>query len=105
MVKMDFAKVAGAGGFYSRLHGTQGRCVLSKSKAKTETPKTLADDLVARLEGAIFRGEFPPGTRIPEARTPSDLGSGPGPLRPAACRQEDRKSAVPHATPRPLIQP
>src|SRR5260370_34281729 len=97
MVKMDFAKVAGAGGFYSRLHGTQGRCVLSKSKAKKETPKTLVDDLVARLEGAIFRGEFPPGTRIREARIASDLGVGRGPLREAVRRLEGRKLVVRHA--------
>lgn len=97
MVKMDFAKVAGARGFYSRLHGTQGRCVLSKSTAKKETPKTLVDDLVARLEGAIFRGEFPPGTRIREARIASDLGVGRGPLREAVRRLEGRKLVVRHA--------
>jgi DNA-binding GntR family transcriptional regulator len=97
MVKMDFAKVAGARGFYSRLHGTQGRCVLSKSKAQKETPKTLVDDLVARLEGAIFRGEFPPGTRIREARIASDLGVGRGPLREAVRRLEGRKLVVRHA--------
>src|ERR1700676_1976628 len=97
MVKMDFAKVAGARVFNSRLHGTQGRCVLSKSKANKETPKTLVDDLVARLEGAIFRGEFPPGSRIREARIATDLGVGRGPLREAVRRLEGRKLVVRHA--------
>ena len=97
MVKMDFAKVMGARRVHTRLHGTQGRSVLSKSTAKRETPKTLVDDLVARLEGAIFRGEFPPGTRIREARIASDLGVGRGPLREAVRRLEGRKLVVRHA--------
>src|SRR5260370_7116798 len=99
MVKRDFAKVAGGGGFYSRLHGTQGRCVLSKSKAKKETPKTLVDDLVARLEGAIFRGEFPPGTRIREARIASDLGVGRGPFPEALRPLEAPTLLFLHSTP------
>ena len=80
-----------------RPHELPGRSVLSKSKAKKETPKTLVDDLVARLEGAIFRGEFPPGTRIREARIASNLGVGRGPLREAVRRLEGRKLVVRHA--------
>jgi len=97
MVKMDFAKVAGARGIHMRPHELPGRSVLSKSKAKKETPKTLVDDLVAGLEGAIFRGEFPPGTRIREARIASNLGVGRGPLREAVRRLEGRKLVVRHA--------
>src|SRR6266481_2403267 len=96
MAKMDLAKVVGARYLHTRLHGMQGRCVLSKSKAKKETPKTLVDDLVSRLEGAIFRGEFPPGTRVREARIASQLGVGRGPLREAVRRLEGRKLVVRH---------
>jgi len=96
MVKMDFANVLEARGLHTQLYGMQGRWVLSKSKAKKETPKTLVDDLVSRLEGAIFRGEFPPGTRIREARIASQLGVGRGPLREAVRRLEGRKLVVRH---------
>src|SRR5258708_10971718 len=96
MVKMDFANIVEARGFPTQLHGMQGRCVLSKSRAKKEAPKTLVDDLVSRLEGAIFRGEFPPGTRIREARIASQLGVGRGPLREAVRRLEGRKLVVRH---------
>jgi DNA-binding GntR family transcriptional regulator len=75
----------------------QGRCVLSKSTGKRETPKTLVDDLVSRLEAAIFRGELPPGARIREARIASQLGVGRGPLREAVRRLEGRKLVVRHA--------
>src|SRR5260370_35536743 len=94
MVKMDFAKVAGARGFHSRLHGTQGRCVLLMSKAKKDTPKRLVDDLVAGLEGAIFSGEFPPATRISEARFASGRGVGRGPLGEADGRLQSAQCAV-----------
>ncbi len=97
MVMIDFAKVVGARSLPTQLYGMQGRCVLSKSRAKKETPKTLVDDLVSRLEGAIFRGEFPPGTRIREARIASQLGVGRGPLREAVRRLEGRKLVVRHA--------
>src|SRR4030081_567312 len=96
MVKMDLAKVIRERGSHMRLHGKQSRGVLSKSKAKKETPKTLVDDLVSRLEGAIFRGEFPPGTRIREARIANHLGVGRGPLREAVRRLEGRKLVVRH---------
>ena len=79
--------------FHTRL---QGRCVLSKPKAKKATSQTLVDDLVSRLEGAIFRGEFLPGTRIREARIASQLGVGRGPLREAVRRLEGRKLVVRH---------
>src|SRR6267378_7008780 len=108
MVKMGFANVIGARSVHTRPHGMQGRSVLSKSKAKKETPKTLVDDLVSRLEGAIFRGEFPPGTRIREARIASQLGVGRGPLREAVRRLEGRKLVVRHPNrgtlSRPLLQ-
>jgi DNA-binding GntR family transcriptional regulator len=58
--------------------------------------QTLVDELVAKLEGAIFRGEFPPGTRIREARIASSLGVGRGPLREAVRRLEGRKLVVRH---------
>jgi DNA-binding GntR family transcriptional regulator len=96
MVKMDFANVLEEGAPHAHLPGIQGRWVLAKSKAKKETPKTLVDDLVARLEGAIFRGEFPPGTRIREARIANQLGVGRGPLREAVRRLEGRKLVVRH---------
>src|SRR5260221_12047203 len=96
MVKLEFADIVEAGGFPTQLPGMQGRCVLSKSRAKKEAPKTLVDDLVSRLEGAIFRGEFPPGTRIREARIASQLGVGRGPLREAVRRLEGRKLVVRH---------
>jgi DNA-binding GntR family transcriptional regulator len=96
MVKMDFAKVVRARRLHTPPHGMQGRCVLSKSKAKKEAPKTLVDDLVSRLEGAIFRGEFPPGSRVREARIASQLGVGRGPLREAVRRLEGRKLIVRH---------
>jgi DNA-binding GntR family transcriptional regulator len=93
---MDFANVVEEGALHAHLPGIQGRWVLAKSKAKKETPKTLVDDLVARLEGAIFRGEFPPGTRIREARIANQLGVGRGPLREAVRRLEGRKLVVRH---------
>jgi len=96
MVKMDFANVVEERAPHAHLHGIQGRWVLAKSKAKKETPKTLVDDLVSRLEGAIFRGEFPPGTRIREARIANQLGVGRGPLREAVRRLEGRKLVVRH---------
>ena len=96
MVKIDFAKVVAARGLHTQLHSMQGRCVLSRSTAKKETPKTLVDDLVSRLEAAIFRGEFPPGTRLREARIASQLGVGRGPLREAVRRLEGRKLVVHH---------
>jgi DNA-binding GntR family transcriptional regulator len=58
--------------------------------------QTLVDKLVARLEEAIFRGEFPPGTRIREARLATSLGVGRGPLREAVRRLEGRKLVVRH---------
>src|SRR5258706_14152195 len=83
MVKMDFANVLEARGLHTQLHGMQGRWVLLKTKAKKETPKTLVDDLVSRLEGAIIRGDIPPGTRVREARIASPSGAGRGPVREA----------------------
>src|SRR5260370_3272817 len=59
--------------------------------------QTLVDELVAKLEGAIFRGEFPPGARIREARVANNLGVGRGPLREAVRRLEGRKLVVRHA--------
>jgi DNA-binding GntR family transcriptional regulator len=56
--------------------------------------ETLVDELVAKLEGAIFRGEFPPGTRIREARVANSLGVGRGPVREAVRRLEGRKLVV-----------
>src|ERR1700686_1811986 len=98
MIKMDLATVGRGRSLHTRLQSIEGRWVLSKPRAKTktkkETPKTLVDDLVARLEGAIFRGEFPPGTRIREARIASHLGVGRGPLREAVRRLEGRKLVV-----------
>src|SRR5258706_14109419 len=102
MVKMDFANIVEARGFPTQLHGMQGRCVLSKSRAKKEAPKTLVDDLVSRLEGAIFGGEFPPGTRIREARIASQLGAGRAPLREAVHRLEGAKWGVRHPNPATL---
>src|SRR3981081_1454837 len=96
MVKMDLANVIRERGAHMRLHGKQSRGVLSKSRAKKDKPKTLVDDLVARLEGAIFRGEFPPGTRLREARTATHLGVCRGPLREAVRRLEGRKLVVRH---------
>jgi DNA-binding GntR family transcriptional regulator len=58
--------------------------------------QTLVDELVAKLETAIFRGEFPPGTRIREARVANTLGVGRGPLREAVRRLEGRKLVVRH---------
>ena len=55
---------------------------------------SLVDDLVARLEKAIFSGEFPPGTRLREARIANSLGVGRGPLREAVRRLEGRKLVV-----------
>src|SRR3981189_3005124 len=69
-----------------------GRCALSKP----DMSQTLVDELVAKLEGAIFRGEFPPGTRIREARVANSLGVGRGPLREAARRLGGRKLVVRH---------
>jgi DNA-binding GntR family transcriptional regulator len=68
------------------------RCVLSK-QAKSVA---LVDELVEKLEAAIFRGEFPPGTRIREARLANALGVGRGPLREAVRRLEGRKLVVRH---------
>src|ERR1700730_8021038 len=68
------------------------RCVLSK-QAKSVA---LVDELVEKLEAAIFRGEFPPGTRIREARLANTLGVGRGPLREAVRRLEGRKLVVVH---------
>src|SRR6267378_7761553 len=96
MVKMDFANVVEEGAPHAHLPGIQGRLVLSKSRAKKEAPKTLVDDLVSRREGAIFRGEFPPGTRIREARLANALGVGRGPLREAVRRLEGRKLVIRH---------
>src|ERR1700716_4020020 len=94
MVKMDLADVIRRSGDHMRLHGKRSGGLLSKSRAKKDKPKTLVDDLVARLEGAIFRGEFPPGTRLREARIASQLGVGRGPLREAVRRLEGRKLVV-----------
>src|SRR5216684_3495303 len=58
--------------------------------------QTLVDELVAKLEVAIFRGEFPPGTRIREARVANSLGVGRGPVREAVRRLEGRKLVVRH---------
>ncbi len=63
---------------------------------KTGMSQTLVDELVAKLEGAIFRGEFPPGARIREARVANSLGVGRGPLREAVRRLEGRKLVVRH---------
>jgi len=96
MVKMDFANGVEDRAPSAQRHVMQGRWVLAKSKAKKEIPQTLVDDLVSRLEGAIFRGEFPPGTRIRAARIASQLGVGRGPLREAVRRLEGRKLVVRH---------
>jgi DNA-binding GntR family transcriptional regulator len=58
--------------------------------------QTLVDELVAKLEGAIFRGEYPPGSRIREARVANSLGVGRGPVREAVRRLEGRKLVVRH---------
>jgi DNA-binding GntR family transcriptional regulator len=70
----------------------KSRCALSK----TEISQTLVDEIVTKLEEAIFRGEFPPGTRIREARVAKNLGVGRGPLREAVRRLEGRKLVVRH---------
>ena len=77
------------GGFIQKERGGVGL-------SKTEVSQTLVDELVAKLEDAIFRGEFPPGTRIREARVASSLGVGRGPLREAISRLEGRKLVVRH---------
>ena len=64
--------------------------------SKPVTSQTLVDELVAKLEGAIFRGEFPPGARIREARVANSLGVGRGPVREAVRRLEGRKLVVRH---------
>jgi DNA-binding GntR family transcriptional regulator len=69
-----------------------GRCTL----AKEDISQTLVDELVTKLEGAIFRGEFPPGARIREARVANSLGVGRGPVREAVRRLEGRKLVVRH---------
>jgi DNA-binding GntR family transcriptional regulator len=51
---------------------------------------------VAKLEAAIFRGEFPPGARLREAKLANILGVGRGPLREAVSRLEGRKLVVRH---------
>ena len=57
---------------------------------------SLVDELVEKLEVMIFRGEFPPGARIREARLAGELGVGPGPMREALRRLEGRRIVVRH---------
>ena len=64
--------------------------------AKADSSSTLIDDLVKKLELAIFRGEFPPGTRIREARLAQELRVGRSALREAVRQLEGRKLVVRH---------
>ena len=64
--------------------------------AKPVSSSTLIDDLVKKLELAIFRGEFPPGTRIREARLADELRVGRSALREAVRQLEGRKLVVRH---------
>jgi DNA-binding GntR family transcriptional regulator len=54
----------------------------------------IVEDLAKRLESAIFRGEYPPGTRIREARLAKVLGVARGSMREAVRRLEGRKLLV-----------
>src|SRR5260370_40547238 len=64
--------------------------------AKRQLSEMLGGELVDQLEGGIFRGEFPPGTRIRDARVANSLGVGRGPVREAVRRLEGRKLVVRH---------
>ena len=68
----------------------------SVNMAKSAASSTLIDDLVKKLELAIFRGEFPPGTRIREARLADELSVGRSALREAVRQLEGRKLVVRH---------
>jgi DNA-binding GntR family transcriptional regulator len=54
----------------------------------------LVDELAKKLEAAIFRGEYPPGTRVREARLAKTLGVARGSMREAVRRLEGRKLLV-----------
>jgi DNA-binding GntR family transcriptional regulator len=58
----------------------------------------LVDELMAKLEAAIYRGDYPPGTRIREARLANELGVARGSMREAVRRLEGRKLVVRHAS-------
>ena len=60
----------------------------------TLPPKDLVDDVVARLEVAIFRGELQPGERIRESRIATDLGVSAGIVREALRQLEGRRIVV-----------
>jgi DNA-binding GntR family transcriptional regulator len=54
----------------------------------------LVDELVEKLETAIFRGDFPPGAPIREARLAASLGVARGSMREALQRLEGRRLVV-----------
>ena len=54
----------------------------------------LVDELVERLETAIFRGDFSPGAPIREARLAASLGVARGSMREALQRLEGRRLVV-----------
>ena len=56
--------------------------------------KDLVDDVVERLEVAIFRGDLLPGERIRESRIATDLGVSAGTVREALRRLEGRRVVV-----------
>ncbi len=62
--------------------------------AQTPPVKDLVDDVVERLEVAIFRGELLPGERIREARIAGDLGVSAGTVREALRQLEGRRVVV-----------
>ena len=61
---------------------------------ETISPKDLVDDVVERLEVAIFRGELLPGERIRESRIAADLRVSAGTVREALRQLEGRRVVV-----------
>jgi len=58
---------------------------------KKVSARSLVDEVVERLETAIFTGELAPGSRLSEQALAGQLGVSRGPLREAIRRLEGRK--------------
>ena len=85
-------------GFYASVRPTLMMAVHSLLRGNTVGTKNsssqLIDDLVQKLEMAIFRGDYAPGTRIREARIAVDLRVGRSAVREAVRQLEGRKLIV-----------
>ncbi len=61
---------------------------------QADATRSVVDEVVERIEAAIFNGQFAPGQRIREARIAADLEVGPGLVREALRRLEGRRVVV-----------